>query len=130
MQSKRHSTIAGAAVLSLLLLGLVPVFAQSNDPTQTDKATTIIQVAQAAHSYAEQLVGIAKQHQVNTTKAESLISLGDPLLSKAQSEVRTNATLSIKAAMTAMNYYRGAAEYIQHAVAGPSDHRPDDPTAD
>src|SRR5712691_13017623 len=72
MMSKRHSRIAGAAVMSLLLLGLVPVFAQSNEPSQTDKATIIIQVAQAAHSYAEQLVGIAKQHQVNTTKAESL----------------------------------------------------------
>src|SRR3989454_6406259 len=130
MQSKRHSTIAGAAVLSLLLLGLVPVFAQSNDPTQTDKATTIIQVAQAAHSYAEQLVGIAKQHQVNTTKAESLISLGDPLLSKAQSEVSTIAPLAIKDAMGAMHYYRGAAEYIQYALAGPSDHRTDDRKAD
>ena len=128
--SKRHSTIAGAAVLSLLLLGLVPVFAQSNTTTQTDKATTIIQIAQAAHSYAEQLVGIAKQHQVNTTKAESLISQGDPLLSKAQSEVSTNATLAIKDAMGAMNYYRGAAEYIQYALAGPSDHRSDDRKAD
>jgi hypothetical protein len=125
MMSKRHSTIAGAAVLSLLLLGLVPVFAQSNEPSQTDKATTIIQVAQAAHSYAEQLVSIAKQHQVNTTKAESLISRGDPLLSKAQSEVSTNATLAIKDAMGAMYYYRGAAEYIQSALAGPSDHRTD-----
>ena len=130
MMSKRHSRIAGAAVMSLLLLGLVPVFAQSNEPSQTDKATTIIQVAQAAHSYAQQLVGIAKQHQVNTTKAESLISLGDPLLSKAQSEVSTNATLAIKDAMGAMHYYRGAAEYIQYALAGPSDHRTDDRKAD
>src|SRR3989441_9275624 len=130
MQSKRHSTIAGAAVLSLLLLGLVPVFAQSNGPSQTDKATTIIQVARAAHNYAEQLVGIAKQHQGNATKAESLISQGDPLLSKAQSEVSTNTTLAIKDAMGAMYYYRGAAEYVQSALAGPSYHRSDDRKAD
>src|SRR5437870_11784279 len=99
MMSKRHSRIAGAAVMSLLLLGLVPVFAQSNEPSQTDKATTIIQVAQAAHCYAEQLVEIAKQHQVNTTKAEPLNSLHDPLLSKPQSDVSNNATLAIKDAM-------------------------------
>src|SRR5436309_2511190 len=95
-----------------------------------DTPTMIIQVTQAAHSYTEQLLGIAKQHQVDTTKAESLISLGDPLLSKAQSEVSTNATLAIKDAMGAMRYYRGAAEYVQYALAGPSDHRTDDRKAD
>ncbi len=130
MMHKRQTTIAGAAVISLLLLGLVPVFAQSNEPSQTDRATTIIQVAQAARSYAEQLVGIAKQHQVNTTKAEYLISQADPLLSKAQSEVSTNATLAIRDAMGAMQGFRGAAEYIQSALMGPSEHRNDDRKAD
>src|SRR5207247_8898689 len=118
------------ASTSQLLPRLLPVCAQSTETSQMDKATIIIQVAQAAHSYTEQLLGIAKQHQVNTTKAESLISLGDPLLSKAQSEVSTNATLAIKDAMGAMHYYRGAAEYIQYALAGPSDHRTDDRKAD
>ncbi len=130
MMHKRQTSIAGAAVISLLLLGLVPVFAQSNEPSQTDRATTIIQVAQAARSYAEQLVGIAKQHQVNTTKAEYLISQADPLLSKAQSEVSTNATLAIRDAMGAMQGFRGAAEYIQSALMGPSEHRNDDRKAD
>ena len=128
---KRITKIASAAVLSLLLLGLVPVFAQPNQPSQTDKATTIIQLAQAARSYAEQLVGIAQQHQLNTTKAEFLIGQGDPLLSKAQSEVSTNATLAIKDAIGAMHDYREAAEYIQSTLlAASSDHRSDDHKAD
>jgi hypothetical protein len=129
--SKRLTTIASAAVLSLLLLGLVPVFAQPNQPSPTDRVTTIIQIAQAARTYAEQLVGIAQQHQVNTTKALNLIGQGDALLSKAQSEVSTNATLAVKDAIGAMQDYRGAAEYIQSALlAGTSDHQVNDQKAD
>ncbi len=120
MMSKRRTTIAGAAVLSILLLGLIPVFAQATQPTptETDKASIIIQVATAARGYAEQLVSIAQQHQVNTTKADSLISQGDPLLARAQSEVGTNATLAIKDALGAMSDYKGAAQSVQSALAG------------
>ena len=117
MMSKRRTTIASAAVLSLLLLGLMPVFAQTSQSTLTEKAVAIIQVAQAARSYAKQLVGIAQQHQVNTTRAESLITQGDPLLSQAQSEVSTNATLAIKDALGAMSDYRAAVQSVQSALA-------------
>ena len=69
MQSKRHSTIAGAAVLSLLLLGLVPVFAQSNDPTQTDKATTPDEVDQGLqHSERHDERGNDKHHNYHCNK--------------------------------------------------------------
>jgi len=131
MMSKRRTTTAGVAVLSLLLLGLVPVFAQSTQPNPADKAATIIQVATAARGYVEQLIGIAQQHQVNTTKAESLVAQGDPLLAKAQSEVSTNATLAIKDAMGAIQDYHGAAQALQYALVGPAGSPPGtDPSKD
>ncbi len=109
MQSKTKM-VTGAAVLTILLLGVAPAIAQSN---QGSSASVIIQMAQAAHDYAQNLLNIATTQSVDTTKAQALITQGDASLATAQSEMSSNPTQAVKDALTAMRDYRDAAQYLQ-----------------
>jgi len=116
MRPKPTSVAASAVVLSLLLIGIAPVVAQTSQNSPSSSANALIQLAQAAQGYAGQLLTIAQQHGVNSTTAQSLIKQGDGLLSQAQSEVNTNSTQAARDALGAMKDFRGAAESLQSAV--------------
>jgi len=137
MKSKNTTIIAGMAVLALLLMGSVPVLAQTTttstttsttsttsttttaqatQQSQTDKATVLIQLAQAAQTYAQQVLAIAQKQGANVTKGQSLITQGDQLLVQAQSEIATNATKASLDALGAMKAFKSAAESLQSAV--------------
>src|SRR5271169_5408247 len=116
MKSKPRTLIASAAVLSFLLIGIVPVVAQPNQNSQTSSAGALIQLAQAAQSYAGQLLTIAQKQGANVTAAQSLITQGNGLLARAQSVVSTNATQAGRDALGAMKDFRGAAESLQSGV--------------
>ena len=109
MQSKTKM-VTGAAVLSLLLIGVAPAIAESS---QGSSASVILQMAQAAHDYAQNLLTIAQQHSIDVSKAQALISQGDQLLTQAQSELTSNPTQAAKDALQAMRDYRDAARSIQ-----------------
>jgi hypothetical protein len=129
MKSKPKTLIATAVVLSFLLMGIAPVVAQVNPSTssasstsasttstsnsKTNSANTLIQLAQAAQSYAGQVLTIAQKQGVNVTAAQSLINAGGLLLSQAQSAVSTNATLAAKDALGAMKDFKTAAQSLQ-----------------
>lgn len=142
MKSKLTTVIASAVVLSLLLLGTSPIVAlpgqqtsstqsassttssttsthstssQSN-PAQTARAQALIQLAQAAQSYVQQVLSIAQSDKVNVTSAEAEITLGNQLLSAAQSVIGTNATQAAQDALGAMKDYKTAAETLQNEI--------------
>ncbi len=122
MQSKTKM-ITGAAVLSLLLLGVAPAIAEPNTPATTtttateanlgSSASLIIQMAQAAHDYAQNLLAIAQQHSVDVSQAQALIGQGDQLVAQAQGELSSNPGQAAKDALQAMRDYRDAARSIQ-----------------
>jgi len=116
MMSKTRSVFATAALVSIpiLLLGVSPILAQSSP---SDQAAVAIQLAQAARAYAEQVVGIAQQHNVNVSQAQALISQGDQLLTKAQGEVSSNPSQATQDALGAMRDYHGAVQSLMSQFA-------------
>ncbi len=103
--------VTGAAVLALLLIGVAPAIAASN---QNSTTTLVIQMAQAAHDYAQNLLSIAQQHGVDVTRAQSLISQGDKDLAQAQNLVNSDPDQAAKYALSAMRDYRDAARNLQY----------------
>lgn len=120
-------------MLSLLLIGMVPVLAQPTPTTTTTTTTgstttttsqattsataqTLIQLAQAAQAYAQQVLSIAQAQAVNTTKAQALMTEGGQLLTGAQSAVGTNNTQAAKDALGAMKDFKQAAQLLQTEI--------------
>jgi len=132
MKSRPKTLIASVVIMSFLLMGIAPVFAQVNPNTSTTSSTststtstsnsktasaeTLIQLAQAAQSYVGQVLTIAQKQGVSVTAAQSLITTGDGLLTQAQSAVNTNATLAAKDALGSMNDFKSAAQSLQSEV--------------
>lgn len=118
MRTKTKALVAGAILASLMFSGLVPALAaqsqQASPPT-----TTVIQVAQAAQAYAQQILSIAKQNGVNVTKQQNLDTQGAQLLIKAQNETSSNADAAIRDALNAMNDFRDSAQSLQEQILGP-----------
>jgi hypothetical protein len=111
MTPKKTSAILALTAVSLLLLTVSPALAQPSQ-TQSQKASFAVQMAQAAQGYANNVVSVGQQHNVNVSQALSLISQGDQLLAKAQGELGTNATLAIHDALGAMRYYHAAVQSV------------------
>ncbi len=116
MKSKPMTIIAGTTVLALLLMGAVPVLAQSNPQPQTSPASALIQLAQTAQTYAQQVLAIAQKQGANVTKGTGLINQGDQLLTTAESVLSTNSTQAARDALGAMNDFRDAVQSLQSAV--------------
>jgi cellobiose-specific phosphotransferase system component IIA len=116
MKSKPTTIIAGITVLALLLMGAAPVMASSNPPPQTTQASALIQLAQAAQTYAQQVLAIAQKQGVNVANGTSLINQGDQLLTSAQSVLSTNSTQAAKDALGAMKDFRAAVNSLQSEV--------------
>ncbi len=132
MKNRKLNVVASIAVLSLLLVAAVPVFAQtstsqSSSTTQTSTlspttssssngASVLIQLAQAAQSYVQQLITIAQGQGVAVSQAQSLLSQGTQSLTLAQNELATNPTQAAKDALQAMTYFRSAAESVKAAI--------------
>ncbi|MDA4121781.1 MAG: hypothetical protein OK456_01220 [Thaumarchaeota archaeon] len=131
MTNSRTTRLASMAVLSLLLMGIAPVFAQTSQSTSTTTTTTatttststhpspasvLISLAQRAQNYTEHLVTIAQGDGVNVSQAQGLIAQGSASLTLAQNELGTNNTQAAKDALQAMSYFKGAAESIRDSV--------------
>jgi len=132
MKSKPKTLIASAVVLAFLLMGIATVVAQVNPSSsstssssistsstsnsKTNSANTLIQLAQAAQSYAGQVLTVAQKQGVSVTAAQSLINEGAGLQTQAQSAVSTNATLAAKDALGAMKDFRSAAQSLQSEI--------------
>ena len=118
MTSKtKISTFATIAALSLLFLGVTPALAQATQPQTSQQAAFAIQMAVAAQGYANNVVSTGLQHGLNVTQAQSLISQGDQLLSKAQGEASTNSTMAVQDALGAMKDYHLAVQNIMKEAA-------------
>jgi hypothetical protein len=142
MKNRKLNVVASIAVLSLLLLGIAPVFAQPNQSSATtessaatqsstttqtsttsqttsassNQASVLIALAQAAQNYVQQLITIAQGQGVGVSQAQSLLSQGTQSLTLAQSELSTNPTQAAKDALQAMTYFRSAAESVKSAI--------------
>jgi hypothetical protein len=116
MKSSRITAVASVVVLSLLLFGIVPVAAQTNQNSPMNPATTLVQLAQAAQTYAQNLLNIGQQQGVNVTVAQTLINQGSTLLTQAQNEVNTNSTQAAKDALMSMSDFHSAAVNLQTEV--------------
>jgi len=126
MTISRTTRLASMAVLSLLLMGMAPVFAQtsqsttatttSNASTSPSAASVLISLALAAQNYAEHLVTIAQGDGVNVSQAQGLIAKGSASVTLAQNELGTNNTQAAKDALQAMSYFKAAAESIRDSV--------------
>jgi uncharacterized protein YoxC len=116
MKSKPTTIIAGITVLTLLLMGAAPVVASSNPQPQATQASALIQLAQAAQTYAQQVLAIAQKQGVNVANGTALINQGDQLLSSAESVLSTNSTQAAKDALGAMKDFREAVNSLQSAV--------------
>lgn len=126
-------TVASAVLLSLLILGIAPVLAQSSQTTSTSTTSTtttatqstsisssqagmVIQLAQAAQSYAQQLITIAQNHGLNVTRAQSWFAKGSQLLTAAENEVGTSPGNATRDAFQAMADFHMAAALVQVSV--------------
>jgi hypothetical protein len=124
--------LTGAAVLSLLLLGIAPAITavsttsttstttttQAPSPAAINAASVLIQMAQAAHDYANNLLTIAAAQQppIDLTQASNLIAQGDQSLAQAKGELNSNPSLAVQDALKAMRDYKEAAQYLQSKV--------------
>jgi len=113
MTPKKMSDVAATAAVSILIFAFAisPALAQSSQ-TQSQQATFAVQMAEAAQSYAKNVVSIGQQHDVNVSQAISFVGEGDQLLAKAQGELGTNSTLAIRDALGAMKYYHAAVQSV------------------
>jgi hypothetical protein len=111
MTPKNKTAIVPFSAISILLLTISPVLAQQNQ-TQSQEATFAIQMAQAAKSYADNVVSIGQQRGLNVSQAQALVGQGNQLLSQAQSELGTNSTLALRDALGAMRDYHAAVQSV------------------
>ena len=128
-------TVAGVVLLSLLIFGIAPVLAQSNQATgssttsttttttttqsstvSSSQATLVIQLAQAAQNYAQQLITIAQNHGLNVTLAQSVFAKGSQLLTSAENELGASPANATRDALRAMVDFRAVAALVQASV--------------
>jgi hypothetical protein len=76
----------------------------------------VIQLAQAAQSYAQQLITIAQNHGLNVTRAQSVFAKGNDLLTSAENELGTSPGNATRDAFQAMADFHMVAALVQFSV--------------
>ena len=125
-------TVAGVVLLSLLIFGIAPALAQSSQKAETStistttttqsstpsssQASLVIQLAQAAQNYAQQLITIALNHGINVTRPESVFAGGSLLLTSAENELEASPGNATRDALHAMADFRAVAAMVQTSV--------------